>query len=131
MSININTSVDFSKVISDSVNVNSQGSKNVIQNDHAIVAAAVNPAATQPVNVSQSVQRTREVVQKAAEQLQTFVQSMGRDLSFSIDPATGFHVVTVVNPSTGEVVRQLPSEEIIKLAHGMQSLNSVLVNQRA
>jgi len=131
MSININTSVDFGKVVSDSVSVNSQGSKNLIQNDHAVVSAAVNPAATQTVNVSQSVQRTREVVQKAAEQLQTFVQSMGRDLSFSIDPATGFHLVTVVNPSTGEVVRQLPSEELIKLAHGMQGLNNVLVSQRA
>jgi len=131
MSININPSVDFGKSLSEQVNLSTQGSKTTIQNDHAVVAAAVDVAATKTVNVSQSVQRTQEVVQKAAEQLQNFVQSMGRDLSFSIDPATGFHVVTVVNPSTGEVVRQLPSEELIKLAHGMHSLNSVLVNQRA
>jgi len=129
--MNINTNVDFRNISSDSVSLINQGSKNVVQNDHAVVAAAVNSAATQPVDVTQSVQRTQEVVQKAAEQLQTFVQSMGRDLSFSVDPATGFHVVTVVNPSTGEVVRQLPSEELIKLAQGMNNLKSVLVSQRA
>jgi flagellar protein FlaG len=131
MNININTNIDFVKAGPDPVNLNNQGSKVTVQNDHAIVAAAVNPAATQPINVAQSVQRTQEVVQKAAEQLQTFVQSMGRELSFSVDPATGFHVVTVVNPSTGEIVRQLPSEELIKLAQGMNNLKSVLVSQRA
>jgi hypothetical protein len=40
--------------------------------------------------------------------------------------------VRVVNPETGEVVRQLPSEELLKIAEAMQTINtSGLVNQKA
>ena len=76
-------------------------------------------------------QPTREAVAKAAADLQQFVQSMGRNLNFSIDETTGYHVVKVVNPSTGELVRQLPSEELLKIAKDFQRLNNVLVSQRA
>jgi len=41
-------------------------------------------------------------------------------------------VVRVTNPQTGEVVRQLPSEELLKIAESMQQTgNSGLVNQKA
>ena len=57
---------------------------------------------------------------------------MGRDLSFSVDSTTGYNVVRVVNPETGEVVRQLPSEELLKIAQAMEQTNtSGLVNQKA
>jgi flagellar protein FlaG len=56
---------------------------------------------------------------------------MGRNLNFSIDQTTGYHVVRVVNPETNETVRQLPSEELLRIAQSMKQLNSTLVNQRA
>ena len=56
---------------------------------------------------------------------------MGRNLNFSVDETTGYHVVKVVNPSTGELVRQLPTEELLKIAKDFQRLNNVLVSQRA
>jgi len=102
-----------------------------IKNDSDIVANAVSKSELKPSNVVQATEQTRMVVAKAAEQLQNFVQSMGRDLSFSVDPTTGYHTVTVVNPSTGEVVRQLPTEELIKLAKSMAQLKNVLVSQKA
>ena len=71
------------------------------------------------------------MVAKAAADLQSFVQSMGRNLSFSVDETTGYHVVRVVNPNTGELVRQLPSEELLKISRDFQRLNNALVSQRA
>jgi flagellar protein FlaG len=56
---------------------------------------------------------------------------MGRNLNFSVDQATGYHIVRVINPDTNEVVRQLPSEEMLKIAQTMSHLNNVLVSQRA
>ena len=56
---------------------------------------------------------------------------MGRDLSFSVDSTTGYHVVRVTNPQTGEIVRQLPSEELLKIAEAMQNTSSGLINQKA
>ena len=99
--------------------------------DSQVVSKVVTAAEVKPSNINQVTQPTREVVAKAAEQIQSFVQSMGRNLNFSIDQTTGYHVVRVVNPETNETVRQLPSEELLRIAQSMKQLNSALVNQRA
>jgi flagellar protein FlaG len=84
-----------------------------------------------PSNVQKESLPSQEVVQKAAAQIQNFVKEMGRNLSFSIDETTGYNVVRVINPETNEVIRQLPSEELLKIAKSMETLNSFLINQRA
>ena len=99
--------------------------------DSQVVSKVVTAAEVKPSNINQVTKPTREVVAKAAEQIQSFVQSMGRNLNFSIDQTTGYHVVRVVNPETNETVRQLPSEELLRIAQSMKQLNSALVNQRA
>jgi len=81
--------------------------------------------------VNEASQPTREVVAKAAAQLQEFVSSMGRNLNFSVDETTGYNVVRVVNPDTGELIRELPSEELLKISRDFQRLNNVLVSQKA
>jgi len=72
-----------------------------------------------------------EAIAKAAEDIQNFVKDMGRNLSFSVDEVTGYNVVRVVNPETNELIRQLPSEELLKIARSMKDLGNVLVNQKA
>jgi flagellar protein FlaG len=99
-------------------------------NTDASVVAAAASTEIRPSNVNQVMQPTRETVARAAEQMQKFVSSMGRNLNFSIDGDTGYHIVRVTNPETGEVVRQLPSEEMLRLAHSLTQI-SALVNQKA
>ncbi|NBV72235.1 MAG: flagellar protein FlaG [Burkholderiaceae bacterium] len=101
-----------------------------VKSDAQIIAQVVTTE-IKPSGVAQTSQPTREAVAKAAADLQQFVQSMGRNLNFSVDDTTGYHVVKVVNPTTGELVRQLPSEELLQIARDFERLNSVLVNQRA
>jgi len=74
---------------------------------------------------------TKEAIAKAAVDIQNFVKDMGRNLAFSIDETTGYNVVRVVNPETNELIRQLPSEELLKIAKNMRDLGNVLVNQKA
>ena len=97
----------------------------------AEVVSQVVSTVIKPSNIDSTSQPTREVVAKAAADIQQFVQSMGRNLSFSVDESTGYHVVRVVNPNTGELVRQLPSEELLKISRDFQRLNNVLVSQKA
>jgi len=82
-------------------------------------------------DVAQSSKPSRDAIAKAAEDIQNFVKDMGRNLSFSVDEVTGYNVVRVVNPETNELIRQLPSEELLKIARSMKDLGSVLVNQKA
>lgn len=97
----------------------------------AEVVAKVASTVIKPSSIDATSQPTRDVVAKAAADLQSFVQSMGRNLSFSVDETTGYHVVRVVNPNTGELVRQLPSEELLKISRDFQRLNNALVSQIA
>jgi flagellar protein FlaG len=97
----------------------------------SVVIAAIAATEIKASGVNEAAQPTREVVAKAAAQLQEFVSSMGRNLNFSIDETTGYNVVRVVNPDTGELIRQLPSEELLKISRDFQRLNNVLVSQRA
>lgn len=108
----------------------SQVPQQALKSDAEVIAKV---AATQfkSSGVNEASQPTKEVVAKAAADLQEFVSSMGRNLSFSVDQMTGYNVVRVVNPDTGELIRQLPSEELLKISRDFQRLNNVLVSQRA
>jgi len=82
--------------------MSSAGNTNLAIKSDAQVVAAVVTTPIKPSGVLEASQPSREVVAKAAEQLQSFVQSMGRNLSFSVDEVSGYNVVRVVNPDTGE-----------------------------
>jgi len=88
-------------------------------------------AAPRPSQVEQSTAPSREVVDQAARRIEDFVKSVGRSLSFSVESGTGHSVLRVVNPNSGEVIRQLPAEETMRIARSIDYLQSVLVNQRA
>jgi flagellar protein FlaG len=99
-------------------------------NTDATVVSAAASAEFKPSNINQVMQPTRETVAKAAQEMQKFVSSMGRNLNFSVDGQTGYHIVRVTNPETGEVVRQMPSDEMLRLSHSLSQI-SALVNQKA
>ena len=108
----------------------SSGSAQVAKSDsEVIVQVASTPM--QSSNINEVVAPVRESIEKIAADLQKFVQSMGRDLNFSVDKTTGYHVVRVVDQSTGELIRQLPSDELLKLAREFEQLQNALVSQRA
>jgi flagellar protein FlaG len=71
-------------------------------------------------------------VKQAARELETFMESMNRYLEFKVDQDSGRTIVTVKDKSTGEVVRQIPSEEVLRLAHNLGGKGrNGLLNQTA
>jgi flagellar protein FlaG len=40
---------------------------------------------------------------------------------FSVDQATGMTIVRIVNRASGEVVRQIPTEEVVRIAQYFDS----------
>lgn len=73
----------------------------------------------------------RAELEQAVSDIQTFVQSIHRQLEFSIDDTTGIVVVKVIASQSGEVVRQLPSEAALKLAQSLSDASSLLFDARA
>ena len=61
-------------------------------------------------------------LQQAVEDVQSFVQGQARNLAFSIDEDTNRSIVTVRDSASGDVIRQIPSEEVLRLAERIQTL---------
>jgi len=58
---------------------------------------------------------TPEQLDKVAQQLQDFVGEMNRGLEFSVDKDSGRDVIKVIDKTSGDLVKQFPSEEVLTL----------------
>lgn len=58
----------------------------------------------------------------AVAKVESFLKVQNRDLAFTIDENTNRSVVTVKDSKSGDVIRQIPSEEVLKLADRIQEL---------
>jgi len=58
---------------------------------------------------------TLEQLEKVAQQLQYFIGEMNRGLEFSVDKDSGRDVIKIIDKSTGDLVKQYPSEEVLTL----------------
>jgi len=66
----------------------------------------------------------------AVQEIEKFVQSIKRNLEFSIDEHSGKVIVKVIASETGEVVRQIPSAEALKLADSLANASHVLFDAK-
>jgi flagellar protein FlaG len=104
--------------------------------DNSIVARASDraSAANPDLNLERYTQPTREMMQRAAEQIQGYLTDSGRDLNFRVDNQAGYYVTSVINPNNGELIRQIPSDELLRIARNIQqmpALQGMLVDRRA
>ena len=44
-------------------------------------------------------------------------------------PAPGTFIYKTLNPETGEVVRQIPNEEVVRMAHSIEAGKGLLFNE--
>jgi flagellar protein FlaG len=70
--------------------------------------------------------RLRENLAEAIEQINKQLTDSGRNLGISMDQVLNWPVVKVVNTQTGELVRQIPSEAVLKVAHTLEALKGLL-----
>ncbi len=70
-------------------------------------------------------------LERLAESISRFVKSMNRDLTFSVHEASGQTVVTVLDGETKEVIRQIPSEEFLRMSEAIANGASVLIDTEA
>lgn len=72
-----------------------------------------------PQAATAATQPSMEQVQEVVQQLNQHVQQINRDLLFSVDDSSGHTVIKVVNSETEEVVRQIPSEEFLRISRSL------------
>jgi len=71
-----------------------------------------------------------EKVKSAVSEIEKVLSSSRRNLEFSTDEESGKIVVKVIASETGELIRQLPSEEALRIAHSLSDVNSLLFDAK-
>jgi flagellar protein FlaG len=94
----------------------------------AKVADDSRTAAAVEKSTPRSPQEMNAAVRVAAAQIDSYLKRMGRELTFRVDDETGMTVVTVLETATGDVIRQIPSEEVLRLAQHLAAGNSSLLD---
>ena len=79
---------------------------------------------------SDNLEMIRERLKEIAESLNKEMQLRAKDLKFSVDEITNRFLVTVLEKDSGKVVKQIPSDAILKVAHNLEALKGILFDDR-
>ncbi len=71
----------------------------------------------QPQLVEQSAD-----IREAVSEINDFVQNVHRDLSFNLDEASGRTVIKVINRDSGDLIRQIPTVEVLAIASHLRDV---------
>jgi hypothetical protein len=71
----------------------------------------------------------REQLAEAIAALNDQMERNGRGLKFSIDDTINRHIIVVSNTQTGEVVRQIPTEVAVRVAHSIEEVKGLLSDE--
>jgi flagellar protein FlaG len=63
-------------------------------------------------------------LEQALGDISEFLQNRNTQLAFSVDEATDRPVVTVKDADSGDVIRQIPSEDVLRIAERINELQS-------
>jgi len=82
-------------------------------------------------SASTEKQPERGELEQSVQDLNSLVQELQRELRFSVDDNSGDTVVKVIDRQTDEVVRQIPSEEILQLRERLEAATGALFKGEA
>ena len=90
----------------------------------------INKASETDVSAEEDAKtQSEKALEQAVETANEFVQTVQRDLHFSIDQESERTVVKVIESSSGDIIRQIPDESFLELARKMKESGEVtLVN---
>lgn len=95
------------------------------------IQAPQKPASAAEARRSDTPQASAEQVRSAVAEIERIVQMSARNLQFSIDDDSGKTIVSVIDKNTGDLVRQIPSKELMEIAKSVGRMQGLLVNGKA
>ena len=117
MNSEVNNNLTLSSVPPVKTETVSQQSNTSAQNNTSAQSA-------QPTQNTGNSTPTLNSVKTAADQSNPLLQAMKLTVEFSVDSATKEYVLKVVDTQSGELVRQIPSAEMLDFVKRMQDLEN-------
>jgi flagellar protein FlaG len=85
-----------------------------------------------PVDVvSAAAATSNEQITKAVDNINKTIQATLQNLEFSVDQDSSQVVVKVIDQQTKQVLRQIPTEEVLEIAKSLDKLQGLLIKQTA
>ena len=81
--------------------------------------------------VEYNAAQAQQALEAAIQNMNDSARTRLRDLTFRVDEALGRPVISVVSSKTGDVVRQIPTEVALKVAHQIEDALGVFFDERA
>ncbi len=82
-----------------------------------------------PIEIKFDQGQATKNLKEAVSLLNKQMADTGRGLGFSYDESKASAVIKVSDVNTGEVVRQIPSEDVLRIAHKIDDLKGILYNR--
>lgn len=89
-------------------------------------ALSIDEQAVPPAKESSDIPNEELIL--AADNMNKHVQSLKRDLHFSIDEQTGETVIQVIDSESKKTIRTIPSEEFVSVAQHLNQTVGMLLN---
>lgn len=99
----------------------------------AVAALPQKPQVVAPkaVEVQYDPNKIEQSLKEAVRLLNEQVVSHSQGLGFYYDETLKTPVITVRNTETGQVIRQIPNEDALRVAHKLEDLKGLLYNAKA
>ncbi len=98
-----------------------------VQKENAVKVQETKPAED---IVQKRIEINRRELEKMVERMDEFVNSINKGLSFRIDEELGRDVVTIYEVSTGDIIRQIPDEEMLVILRRLAARSSGFVEEK-
>lgn len=69
-------------------------------------------------------------IESVTKQIDSFLRSMNRSLQFRLDDSSGRMIVSITDSETGEVIRQVPGEDALRIAQSLESRLSGMLDEK-
>ena len=114
-----------------SINSVASAPPQVVSRPAPVSMAAASPEASQAKShVPVDMERIKQNLEVTIGRLNEQMRDGGRNVTFAMDEALGRPIVVVRKLDTGEVIRQIPNEVVVNVAHNIEALKGMLMNKK-
>ncbi len=82
-----------------------------------------------PPDTEQVKEAMNEKINRIAEAMDSYVQSVQRDLKIQVHEGTGDIIVRVTSHDSGKVIREIPPKELLDLAARMEEMAGTIFDE--
>lgn len=79
----------------------------------------------------QQAEEKNEAIQNKVAEINEYVQKLDRKLEFTVDDSSGDTVVKVIDSETDKLIRQIPSDEILRIRDAVDTYRGILLETKA